>query len=373
MISDEKSKVIEIISDYDIKMKENVDMPVSYEHEIKLIDDNLVSSPARRLPNSQRDEIDKQVNDSLEKNYIAPSRSAYASPIVPVLKKDGSIRMCVDYRKLNKKTVKCNYPVAAFEDLLEGVSGCDNFSVIDLRQAYHHIPIKVEHREKTAFVVGASFSLSAAMVEILSDYRSFVRAYYDDCIIASRGREQHLQHLEKIFQKFSCYCLHINLLKSQIMKRSVIFLGHIVSDKGIFPEASKVDEVVNFFTKENRKSKSKLFMENDLLIYYHRNCLVICPSGSSICLTHSGARLIVCSAHLAFLRLKLALASFWWPGLYSDIVDFITQCEVCISVKPSNRNPGRMGIRSFPSSPMELVSIVFLVTCPLRIVGIVAY
>ena len=102
----------------------------------------------------QRDEIDKQVNDLLDKNYIAPSRSAYASPIVPVLKKDGSIRMCVDYRKLNKKTVKCNYPVAAFEDLLEGVSGCDNFSVIDLRQAYHHIPIKVEDREKTAFVVG---------------------------------------------------------------------------------------------------------------------------------------------------------------------------------------------------------------------------
>ena len=170
--------------------------------------------------------------------------------------------MCVDYRKLNKKTVKCNYLVARLEDLLEGVSGCHTFSVIDLRQAYHHIPIKVKDREKTAFVVGdqkfewlrmpfglrgASF-LTVVMVEILSDCRSFVRAYYYDCIIASRGREQHSQHLEKIFQKFSFYCLHINLLKSQIMKRSVIFLGHTVSDKGISPETSKVDEVVNFFT-----------------------------------------------------------------------------------------------------------------------------
>ena len=99
LTSDEKSKVIKIISDCDIKMKENSDMPVSYEHEIKLIDDNPVSSPARRLPYSQRDEIDKQVNDLLDKNYIAPSRSAYASPIVPVLKKDGSIRICADYRK----------------------------------------------------------------------------------------------------------------------------------------------------------------------------------------------------------------------------------------------------------------------------------
>ena len=203
------------------------------------------------------------MNDLLDKNYIAPSRSAYTSSIVPALKKDGSICMCVDYRKLNKKTVKCNYPVACLKDFLEGVSGCDTFSVIDLRQAYRHIPINAEDREKTTFAVGdrkfewlrmpfglhrGSFSLAAAIVEILSDCRSLARPYYDDCIVACRGREQHLQHLEKIFQKFSSYCLHINLLKSQIMKRSVIFLGHIVSDKGIFPEASKVDEVVNFFT-----------------------------------------------------------------------------------------------------------------------------
>ena len=92
------------------------------------------------------------------------------------------------------------------------------FSVIDLGQAYHHIPIKVEDREKTAFFVGyrkfelmcmpfglrgASLSLAAAIVEILSNCRSFARAYYDDCIVTSRGREQHLQHLEKIFQKFN--------------------------------------------------------------------------------------------------------------------------------------------------------------------------
>ena len=229
-------------------MKENGDIPVSYEHETKLIDDNPVSSPARRLPHSQRDEIDKQVNNLLDKNCITP-RSAYASPIVPVLKKDGSIGMCVDYTKLNKKSVKCNYPEARLEDLLEGVSGCDTFSVIDLRQACRHIPIKVEDREKTAFVVGdrkfewlrmpfgwhgVSFSLAAAMVEILSDCRSFARAYYDDCIVAFRGREQYLQHLEKIFQKFRSYYLHINLLKSQIMKRKVIFLGHILSNK-VFP------------------------------------------------------------------------------------------------------------------------------------------
>ena len=78
-------------------------MPVTYEHEKKLIHDNRVSSPAPRLPYIQRDKINKQVNDFLDKNYFSPSRSAYTSPIVPVLKKDGSIRMCVGYRKSNKK------------------------------------------------------------------------------------------------------------------------------------------------------------------------------------------------------------------------------------------------------------------------------
>ena len=107
------------------------------------------------------------------------------------MKKDGSIRIFTDYRKLNKKTVKCIYPAVRLEDLLEGVSSCDTFSVTDLRQAYRHIPIKVDDREKTASVVGdrkfewlhmpfgldgASFSLAAAMVEIFPDCRSFARA-----------------------------------------------------------------------------------------------------------------------------------------------------------------------------------------------------
>ena len=221
LTSDEKSKVIKIISDYDIKMKENGGMPVSYEHEIELIDDNPVSSPVRSLLYSERDEINKQVSDLLHKNYIAPFRSAYASPIVPVFQKDSSIFMCVNYRKLNKKTLKYNYPVARLKDLLVGVSDCYTLSFIDLRKAYHHIPIKVKDRKKKVFVVGdqmfewllmpfdlheASFFLAAAMLEIFSDCRCFVRAYNDDCIVTSRGREQRLQHLEKISHKFSSYC-----------------------------------------------------------------------------------------------------------------------------------------------------------------------
>ena len=107
-------------------------------------------------------------------------------------------------------------------------------------------------------------------------------------------------------------------------------------------------------------------MENDLLMHnHHNNYLVVCPSGlRSEILDLSLSQW--CSGHFGIFKTrKRVLASFWWPGLYSDIVDFITQCEVCISVKPLNRNPGRMGIRSFPSSPIELVSTDFLVELPI--------
>ena len=111
-------------------------------------------------------------------------------------------------------------------------------------------------------------------------------------------------------------------------------------------------------------------MENDLLMYnHHDNCLVVCPSelrSETLDLSHSQW----CSAHFGIFKThKRVLASFWWSGLCSDIVDFITQCEVCISVKCLNRNHGRMGIRSFPSSPMELVLIDFFVDLPITHFG----
>ena len=105
----------------------------------------------------------------------------------------------------------------------------------------------------------------------------------------------------------------------------------------------------------------------------HSNYLVVCPSElRSEILDSSHSQWY--SGHFGIFKThKRVLASFWWPDLYSDIVDFITRCEVCISVKSLNRNSGRMGIRSFPSSPVELVSIDFLVDLPIRIVGIATY
>ena len=147
----QKAKFKAIVGNYVKNMGKNNKSKIQYEHETR--DDEPVAVHARRLPYSQRKEIDSQIEALLEKGYIEKSNSQYAAQIVLVRKKDGSLRMCVDYRGINSKTVKCNYPVSRLEDLFESVKGCKAFSVLDLKEAYYHIPLKLEDKHKTAFVV----------------------------------------------------------------------------------------------------------------------------------------------------------------------------------------------------------------------------
>ena len=122
--------------------------------------------------------------------------------------------------------------------------------------------------------------------------------------------------------------------------------------------------------KMYRISKNKLFVKDDLLMYnHHGHNLVVAPSEirlEILNLCHSQW----CSGHFgAFKTHKRVLKSFWWPCLYQEIVQYVSECEICLSIKRLNRNPGRMGIRSFPTSPMELVSIDFLVELPVTARG----
>ena len=105
-----------------------------------------------RRPHAYQNSIYKQINKLLDKGIIEISDSPYASPIVPVLKKDGTIRLCFDFRALNEKTIPKTFPIPKSEDLLD-LKGSEVFTVLDLRTAYWHIPIKEEDQHKTAFVV----------------------------------------------------------------------------------------------------------------------------------------------------------------------------------------------------------------------------
>ena len=148
-------EVKKIIAEYKLKLKEskNAGVKLDVEHHITLKDDIPVSAPARRIPYSQREEINKQIEDLLERDVIEETRSAFGAPIVTVKKRDGSLWLCVDYRRLNAKTIATPFPIPRIDKPLDKLKGSRYFTLIDLKSSYHHVDIAEEDRCKTAFVL----------------------------------------------------------------------------------------------------------------------------------------------------------------------------------------------------------------------------
>ena len=163
----------------------------------------------RLLPHSRRAAIDQQIQQLLDNDCIEKTNSPYSAPnSAGIEKKSGGIRLCVDYRKLNSKTIAAHFPIPRSEDLLDDLKGCKYFTVIDLKSAYHHITIKKSDRPKTAFMApddkyqwkvlpygltGGAFSLSAAMSTVIKDLKDFIRIFFDDGIIFSITKDEHLK------------------------------------------------------------------------------------------------------------------------------------------------------------------------------------
>ena len=260
---DGKAKLDGLLVKYDVDMKTSTERKIPVEHEIKLIDDVPVSLPPRRVPFSQREEIGKQVEKLKQKGYVEKSKSAYGAPVVPVMKKDGSLRLCIDYRQLNSKTIPSVYPIPRTDDILDCLHGSQYYSVLDLKEAYHQVPVKEADKEKTAFVlpgeklqwlnmpfglVGAPYTLSAAMNIALEDCKGFARGYYDDILIFSQDLETHLRHVGCVLDSLAKYGLQINYKKCEFVKREVKFVGFVVSGNGILPSSRKVSDIVDFKT-----------------------------------------------------------------------------------------------------------------------------
>ena len=255
-----RSKVVSILTEYQANLKKEPVVSHAH-HEIHLKDNVPVSQPARRLPYKQRKEILTQIDELLENDIIEPSTSPYSSPIVTVKKKDGSYRMCVDYRALNAKTVPFTFPIPRIDELLDKLHGGAVFSVLDLKNGYHHIPIKEEDRAKTAFVlpnakyqwkrmpfglVGAPYSFAATMTDILKGTEDYVACYFDDILIFSNDIKSHFEHLTHVLNKLASAGMKINQRKCDFVKQEVEFVGHRVSKQGVSPVERKLKDIIDF-------------------------------------------------------------------------------------------------------------------------------
>ncbi|KAK9100149.1 hypothetical protein Scep_023579 [Stephania cephalantha] len=211
--------------------------PRAIEFIIELIPGTqpIASRPYRMSP-SEHEEVRRQLDDLLEKGFIHPSMSPWGAPVLFVKKKDGSMRMCIDYRKLNQVTVKNRYPLPRIDDLFDRLTGAKFFSKIDLRSGYHQLRIREDDIKKTAFSTRYGlfeftvmpFGLTNApaifmdlMHRVLRPYLDrYVIVFIDDILIYSMTREEHASHLRavlttlrehRLYAKFSKCDLHLRV------------------------------------------------------------------------------------------------------------------------------------------------------------------
>jgi transposase InsO family protein len=215
--------------------------------------------PMYRVSPAELREIDSQVKDLLEKGFIEPSASPFGAPILFVKKKDGSLRMVIDYRALNRVTVKNKYPLPRVDDLLDKLGGAKFFSSLDLMSGYHQIRICDEDVPKTAFRTPLghyqfkvlSFGLTNAPATFQSVMNRIfaplvgkcVVVYLDDILVYSRTAEEHLSHLRQVLEILRKNQFYAKLKKCTFFKPETNFLGHVVGQDGIKPDSAKVAAV----------------------------------------------------------------------------------------------------------------------------------
>ena len=232
------------------------------KHRIHLNDETPIYQRPRRFPKPLNDEIEKQCAELTAADIIEPSSSAWSSPIVPVRKKDGSVRLCIDYRKLNAVTVPDKFPVPNLSDSIFGLSGTKFFSRLDLVRGYYQVPLDEGSKQYTAFSTNRnhwqfkrlSFGLrnapSAFQREIQAVLSSFpsnkVVAYIDDILIMSATFEEHVSLVSKVLQTLENYHIKIKASKCEWFQSEVQFLGHIVGSTGIRKTPEYMERISNY-------------------------------------------------------------------------------------------------------------------------------
>jgi hypothetical protein len=229
-------------------------------HRINLFPDNIPPSrPAYRTSPADSAELKKQLDSLLDHGFIVPSTSPYGAPVLFVKKKDGSVRMCVDYRALNKITERNMSGLPRMDELFDRVLGAKFFSKLDLRSGYHQIPLHPDDRAKTAFntrfghfeftvlpfgLTNAPATFSTLMQKIFHPFLDeFVVCFLDDILIFSKSEKDHEDHLRKALEVLRSHKLYAKKEKCEFFKTSVHFLGHIISSDGIAVEADKVKAI----------------------------------------------------------------------------------------------------------------------------------
>ncbi|GJW04723.1 reverse transcriptase domain-containing protein [Tanacetum coccineum] len=221
----------------------------------------VAKSPYRLAP-SEMQELSAQLQELQDKGFIRPSHSPWGAPVLFVKKKDGALRMCIDYRELNKLTIKNRYPLPRIDDLFDQLQGAHYFSKIDLRSGYHQLRVHEDDISKTAFRMRYGhfeftvmpFGLTNApavfmdlMNRVCKPYLDkFVIVFIDDILVYSKSKDEHEVHLRLVLELLKKEELYAKFSKCEFWLQEVQFLGHVVNQNGIHVDPSKIEAVKNW-------------------------------------------------------------------------------------------------------------------------------
>ena len=235
-----------------------------FQMPINLVDQVPVNASYRKIPPNLYNEVRNYIEDMRTNGWIRESFSSYSSPIVCVRNKDGSFRLCIDYRKLNAKTIPDSQPIPRMQDILDSLGGAKWFSTLDMSKAYHQGYIDEKFQHLTAFVtpwtlyqwIRIPFGLRNAppafqryINRVLGDFKGFIcEPYLDDVLCYSKTFEQHVKDLEKVLMRLREKGIKLRAHKCKFAKQEVRYLGRLISADGYRPDPADTKSLEKFRT-----------------------------------------------------------------------------------------------------------------------------
>ncbi|GJW47002.1 putative reverse transcriptase domain-containing protein [Tanacetum coccineum] len=368
-----------------------------------------------RLAPAEMKELAEQLKELSDKGFIRPSSSLWGAPILFVKKKDESFRMCIDYRELNKLTVKNRYPLPRTDDLFDQLQGSNIYSKIDLRSGYHQLRVREEDIHKTAFrtryghykfqvmpfgLTNAPAVFMDLMNRVYKPYLDkFVIVFIDDILIYSRDEKEHEEHLKTILKLLKKEELYAKIFKCEFWIHMVKFLGHVIDSSGYYRRFiegfSKINKPMTELMQKDRKfdwgkeqeTAFQLLKQNLCvapilaLLEGSDNFVVYCDASikrlSLPC--YGGPRSLVMheshkskySIHPGSDKMYHDLRMlYWWPNMKAEIATYVSKCLTCAKVKVDHQRPFRLLVQlDIPEWKWEKITMDFISKIPKMAAG----